>query len=1046
MNQHCIIWTVFSLSDGRGLKAFTPHYWSYQGAILDLEEYKNTGRFRYERLTKVVSQLLERAIANEPRYRLQQIQPRAKTVESLRRRLDENGQITTDEIEAHRKDLAGCRVVFYTNNDVDRFASSGLLTELFDVDWERSTFHQPGPAQHSANQLFQSYNYVLKLKSDRTALLEYRELEGLYCEVQVQTSLNHAWAEMAHDTIYKRPNFQGFGTRQLELIESRLEDAMRKYLLPAGYLFQQIAADVDRLAEGKALFDSGVLDMALSAANNNDRYNALTQLKDYVLPHFDNPLEVFPEIRDKLKQTWLVAGETETVPHETPFGGFQGWEPHQVTAQIAEILNRYRYLDPDETYTFIRDLFVQTTDSKSRDQLVELAEHLARPTMQIWEKNGPVVQVRLAEALVKEPDIDSIEPIAITIAGEILCPEITGTTSSSTAVTIHRGAVTHSQELERARRSAIDVISGIAQAAIGDDEVLMRATRSLFESGRWPRTGGLGNEAVIMILEDLAYAIECMLPIAADASLNARQNLESMLLRCWRLNRSLPNDLESEPEAVAAHKRLISSMLALREALSADEEFEVFKTIVGYRSIFPHQWEEERRDLKRDEAARNQRQDELAGHITEENWLVWKSRLEIAARLKSTDRATFPPFGRFLSAVATRQPRLAFDLLVDRSVLPDWTIKPIATALLDGELREDVEDLLGRWIDDGCCLSEIAELATSVVDGHVELASKVASHAVNKRDEIACTILVLGAFRHYEDDPQFWRDEVFFPCLKVLGEVANHDWITNSWHPPGKDSLFANLTEDQSRNVLAAMLSMRRIDYEAEQILKSIALTRHQMVLDWFGQRIQVSRQEPLMEFDSVSSSFLCLHEVLQPHLRDILASIRQWSDPDDCVVGLDAMYFLSKVYPKFEEPLSNVFLDLVHNADAAELAFLASSLRGFDGKPELIPVLRAMLASEAASGDTEGQVSEILLETGMMTGEFGGAETYQEKIELLKPWLDDKNTRVAKFAAREISSLTKLVASENRHAQGQIAMRRIQYGEPLEGDDAHQHGDNSPE
>ncbi len=1012
---------------------------------MDLEEYKNTGRSRYERLAKVVSELLERAIADEPRYRLQQIQHRAKTVESLRRRLEENSQTATNEIEAYRKDLAGCRVVFYTNNDVNRFANSGLLNELFDVDWERSTFHQPGPTQHSSDQLFQSYNYVLRLKSDRTELLEYRELEGLYCEVQVQTSLNHAWAEMAHGTIYKRPDFQGFGTRQFKLIESRLEDAMRKHLLPAGYLFQQIATDVDRLAEGKTLFDCGVLDAALAAVNNNDRYNALAQLKDHVLPHLDDLSEEFSEIQDKLKQTWLAAGATETVPHETPFGGFRGWESHQVTAQIAEILKQYRYLDPDETYTFIRDLFVQTTDSKSRDQLVKLAEHLARPTLQIWEKYGPFVQVHLAEALETNPDIDSIEPIAIAITGGILCLEISGTTSSSNAVTIHRGAVTHSQELTRARRSAIDVILEIAQATIGDDGTLMRAIRTLFDAGRWPRIGGLRHEVASMIFEDLAYAIERMLPISVEASLNTRQNLESMLLHCWRLNRSLPNDLESKPEAVAAHKRLINSMVALREALNADEEFVVFKTIVGFRSVFPHQWEEGSRDFNRDEVARNQRQDELADSITEENWPVWKSRLETAARVKSIDLATRPPYGRFLSAVAIRQPKLAFDLLVDRGVLPDWTIKPIASALLDSELRENVEKLLGRWIDDGCFLSEIADLATSAMEGLAELVSKVASRAVKKRDEIACTILVLGAFRHYQDDPQFWRDGVFFPCLKVLGEVGNHDWISNSWHPPGKDSLFANLTEDQSRNVLAVMLSMRRIDYEAEQNLQSIASTHHQMVLDWFGQRIQISCQEPSSDFESVPFSFHCLHEVLQHHLRDVLASVRKWSDSANVASDLSAMDFLSKVYSKFEERLSKVFLDMVHNADAEDLAFLASSLRGFNGQPELVPVLRAILASTKISDDTENQVSEIFLETGMMTGEFGGAKTYQKKIELLEPWLDDKNTRVKKFAARKISSLRKMVASENRRAQEQIAMRRIQYGEPLE-EDVHQHSDNSPE
>ena len=179
------------------------------------------------------------------------------------------------------------------------------------------------------------------------------------------------------------------------------------------------------------------MNAALAAENNNDRYEALVQLKDEVLPHFDDLPEVFPEIRDKLKKTWLAAGRTKTVPHETPFGDFPGWEPHEVTAQIAEIVERYRYVDALETYAFIRDIYVQTSDPNSRDQLVTLAERLASHTLQIWQRYGPLVQVRLAEALSKEGDIASFAPIATTIASKILEPNITGTTPSSTAVMLH---------------------------------------------------------------------------------------------------------------------------------------------------------------------------------------------------------------------------------------------------------------------------------------------------------------------------------------------------------------------------------------------------------------------------------------------------------------------------------------------------------------------------------------------------------------------------------------------------------------------------------
>ena len=1004
---------------------------------MNLEEYRRSGLSRYEKLAEITAQLLERAIITEGGFRLQQIQHRAKTVESLSRRLEEIGQLGTHEIEVPRKDLAGCRVVFYTNNDVNRFANSGLLRELFDIDWDRSRFHQPGPSQGSAAELFQSYNYVLKLKADRTALLEYREFEGLYCEIQVQTTLNHAWAEMAHDTIYKRPELQGFGSRELEAIERRLEDAMRKYLLPAGYLFQRIATDVQRLAEGKALFDGGVLDAVLAAENNNERYEAIVQLKDYVLPHYDDVEGVFAEIRNKLKRAWLVAGETETVPHETPFGGIKGYEPHQVTVQIAEIMEQYRYLDPKETYIFVRDLYVQTSDAESRNQLIKLAESLASPTLQIWQRYGPAIQVILADMLSKEEDIVSIASLATAIASKILEPEITGTTSSSTTMTLHRGVVVHSYDLQKARRMVIETIAAYAESVTGDDEALQSAVGSLFDSGRSPRNDMANPELAAMIFSDLAYALECMIGLAPKASLNVRQDIESRLLQYWRWNRSLPEHLRSETRVVEAHHQLVNNMIRLRETLNADEEFVAFKTIVGYKSVFPHQWDEERWDFERDEAVRELRQDELADSITPENWSTWKSWLATAANVKSNDLATFPPYARFLSTVAARQPTLAFELLSDRSILPDWTIHPIAYALLEGGLRADVVALLRQWLDEGRFIREIARLAVSTSNVDATLISKVAERAIHDADEAACTALVGGTTRHYADNPGFWRDEIFFPCLTVSQQADSHEWINRSWHRPGRDMFFDNLDANQSRAVLEAMVSLPRVSYQAEQILSSIAATCPLIVLDWFGQRVEIVAQEPSSSFDSIPFRFQSVHKALQLHPRDVIAFVRDWHDRGDGYGRWVTSRFLSQVYPNFEEPLPTALMDIIDNADTEDLAFVASSLQGFDGRAELLPVLRAILASKAANDEIAQAVSRVLLETGVMTGEFGAAQTYQAKADLLAPWLDDENGRVAEFAAREIHTFELMVASENRRAQEEIAMRRLRYGEPLDTDDA---------
>ena len=431
---------------------------------MNLREYETTGRQVYEDFCLVVRNLLTHALKSEGGYRLQQIQHRAKTVESLADRLEEMDETESEEIETLRKDLAGCRLIFYTNNDVNRFINSGIVRELFEIDWERTKIHHPRLGEQDTASLFQSYNYVVSLKPDQTALLGNPHFEGLWCEVQVQTILNHAWAEMEHDVVYKRPKTKGFGERELKEIEDRLDDAMRKYLLPAGFIFQKIDLDIKRLMEGKALFDKGAVAAVLNAADNNERLDAAKRLRDYVLPNYDDIATEYPGISETLKEGWIVADQTENKAIETPFGWAEGTPSHEVTGVLFDIFSRYRYLNRVATFELIRDLYVQTRNKESLEQLVELAGRLSSHTMKVWEEYGPAVQIELIEALKKEENLTLIEPITVRILEEILKPDITGTTFGASKVTIHRGTIVYSEALAKARSDAIALLVHLARS------------------------------------------------------------------------------------------------------------------------------------------------------------------------------------------------------------------------------------------------------------------------------------------------------------------------------------------------------------------------------------------------------------------------------------------------------------------------------------------------------------------------------------------------------------------------------------------------------
>ncbi|MCY4005850.1 MAG: hypothetical protein OXE84_03340 [Rhodobacteraceae bacterium] len=101
-----------------------------------------------------------------------------------------------------------------------------------------------------------------------------------------------------------------------------------------------------------------------------------------------------------------------------------------------------------------------------------------------------------------------------------------------------------------------------------------------------------------------------------------------------------------------------------------------------------------------------------------------------------------------------------------------------------------------------------------------------------------------------------------------------------------------------------------------------------------------------------------------------------------------------------------------------------------------MLPTLRVILAADVATDEIEEKVSYVFHEAGLMTGEFGAAQTDQAKADSIRPWLEDESTRVAAFAKKEIRSLENMAASERRRAKEEIALRKLNDGEPLSNDD----------
>ena len=150
----------------------------------------------YEQMAAVIPERLNEFFV-EAGIVVAAMEHRVKDEKSLKGKLQRKGNKYSSIHDV--TDVVGIRVITFYTDDVDKVAS--VLERLFEIDWENSIDKRKVHEIDSFGYL--SLHYICRIPESAYTDPEHPELNQIRFEVQMRTILQHAWANMNHDTGYK---------------------------------------------------------------------------------------------------------------------------------------------------------------------------------------------------------------------------------------------------------------------------------------------------------------------------------------------------------------------------------------------------------------------------------------------------------------------------------------------------------------------------------------------------------------------------------------------------------------------------------------------------------------------------------------------------------------------------------------------------------------------------------------------------------------------------------------------------------------------------
>ena len=177
-------------------------------------------------------------------------------------------------------------------------------------------------------------------------------------------------------------------------------------------------------------------------------------------------------------------------------------------------------------------------------------------------------------------------------------------------------------------------------------------------------------------------------------------------------------------------------------------------------------------------------------------------------------------------------------------------------------------------------------------------------------------------------------------------------------------------------------------------------------------------------QFEAVPFEFQELEKVLSKDPELAISKGLSWFAQDWEQFRFRGGSVLSRAFPNCTPEFAAALAELVKAGGETEADFSLAILQNYRGETSTYVVLKEIVSRFPHDDHKMSGVLISINSTGVVSGEFGLADVWRVKKELLRHWLTDERQAVKAFAEKHIAELDRMIAAEWRRVEAEREMR----------------------